>query len=94
MEAGAEGQEGAPAPVGEGGDAMDESAAAHPSPIVAASYGGRGYRARGRGRGRGRGFYRAQVASMIASKSWVRKKDDGGGGGNEGGEGGADAPES
>mmetsp|Transcript_26440 Transcript_26440/g.39098 ORF Transcript_26440/g.39098 Transcript_26440/m.39098 type:complete len:453 (+) Transcript_26440:128-1486(+) len=46
------------------------------------SYSGRGYgRGRGHGRGRGRGFYRGgsgHVASMLASKSWVRTKKDGG----------------
>ena len=54
-----------------------------PSPLVAASFGdrfsGRGFSFRGRsswGRGRGRGGYsgRADVAAMLASKSWSRSK--------------------
>lgn len=68
--------------------------AGHPSPLVAAAYGGRGYGGRGgsfgRGRG-GRGGYRAQVHTMIASKSWVRPKPDEGGA--DGGDGGAPAAE-
>ena len=65
------------------------AAAGHPSPLVAAAYGGRGYGGRGGSFGRGRGGlggYRAQVNTMIASKSWVRPKADEGGAG-EGGEG-------
>ena len=55
--------------------------------------GGRGYapfRGRGRGRGRGRSFpgRREQVATMLASKQWVRKKesDTGAGGQDAGGD--------
>lgn len=64
----------------EGGDAS--GAAEHPSPMVKASYSGRGSFGYRGGRG-GRGFYgrghsgRAHVVSMIQSKTWVRKKDDG-----------------
>ena len=72
----------------------------HPSPIVAANYqrGGYspGYRGRGfsrGGRAAGRSFYRARVQNMLASKTWVRKKegDDDGQGPDEG-VGGGDAP--
>jgi hypothetical protein len=57
--------------------------AAHPSPLVAAAYQGRGsytfVRGGGRGRGGrflGRGGFggRADVKSLIASKTWVRTK--------------------
>ena len=70
----------------EGGVGAFQAAAGHPSPIVAASFGGRGYRGRGRGGRGGRSAYRAQVASMLASKSWVRPKKDGEGGGEGGGD--------
>ena len=54
-----------------------EAAAVHPSPLVAAAFrGGGGYRGGYRGRGgRGRWAGRADVKSMIASKTWVRKKE-------------------
>ena len=71
----------------EGGTGNDEGGA-HPSPIVQAAYGG-GYRGRGRGRGRGRSFGfpgRTNVKTILASKTWVRKKD--GEGGDAGGQGG------
>ena len=78
---GVEPQSGAAEANGESGGDAAEAAAGHPSPLVAASFGGRGFRGRGRGRGRGaRGGYRAQVASMIASKTWVRPKKEGEGG--------------
>jgi hypothetical protein len=61
----------------------------------------RGGRAGGfaaRGRGGGRTYFRAQVQNLLASKTWVRKKDgenDGGGGGGDAagqGQGGGDGP--
>lgn len=66
-------------PMAEDGSGI-ENVNAHPSPMVQAAfgafdYGGRGFFRGGRGRGRGRGG-RAQVLSMIQSKTWVRKKDD------------------
>lgn len=67
-------------PMAEDGSGV-ENTGAHPSPMVQAAFGGgfdysgRGFFRGGRGRGRGRGG-RAQVISMIQSKTWVRKKDD------------------
>ena len=77
---GGEGQQSA------GGDPSVDAAAVHPSPIVAAAFGGRGpgrgfYRG---GRGRGRGGYQ-HVATILASKQWVRKKDGDAGGASGGG---------
>jgi hypothetical protein len=76
------------------GNPVPEGAyAVHPSPIVAANYYGGGRASysysRGRGRGPGRGFPgRVEVVkSLIASKTWVRQKDEadeGGGGTVEG----------
>jgi hypothetical protein len=85
-----------------GGEAAADAAFNHPSPLVAANYGyaprggggrGRGYVTRGGGGGGrggfgGRSFYRAQVQTMLASKTWVRKKDGGADSGDVGAAGG------
>jgi hypothetical protein len=78
-----------------GADGVENGAAGHPSPMVAAAFGGRGYVGRGYGargyggrfaaRG-GRGGYRAQVHTMIASKAWVRPKPTEGGSSEGGGD--------
>jgi len=61
--------------------AEDTTGINHPSPLVQATFGGRGgYGGNGRfgrgGRGRGRFGGRAHVINMIQSKTWVRKKPD------------------
>ena len=78
-----------------GADGVENVALGHPSPMVAAAFGGRGYSGRGYGargyggrfgaRG-GRGGHRAQVHTMIASKAWVRPKPTEGGGSEGGGD--------
>ena len=63
----------------------DAVAAVHPSPLVQANFGGRG---RGRGRGHAGGRF-GHVQEILASKTWVRKKDastDGTAAGTEGGQ--------
>jgi len=84
---------------GEGGVDQDtaEAAAVNPSPLVAATFRGGfrgGYRGRGRGRGRSwnPGRNHQNVQSMIASKTWVRKKEDGDSGAGAGEEGGEAPP--
>jgi len=89
---GADGHEGNHGAAFENGT-LAGAAAGHPSPMVAAAFGGRGRGGRFSGRG-GRGGYRAQVHTMIASKSWVRPKPDKDGAGGEGsGAGGLPAAE-
>ena len=82
--------DGAEAPQPSGVDPTVDAAHVHPSPMVAAVFGGRGagrvpFRGGRGGRGRSRGGYE-HVATILASKQWVRKKDGDGANADRGGD--------